>query len=57
MQEIISIEARTLDRMLKKITPCTDCRISTLQILRKVFFFGGGGEMAGQSGTLHKANT
>lgn len=56
MQEIISIEARTLDRMLKKITPpCTDCRISTLQILRKVFFFGG--EMAGQSGTLHKANT
>lgn len=56
MQEIISIEARTLDRMLKKITPCTDCRISTLQILRKVFFLGGG-EMAGQSGTLHKANT
>lgn len=57
MQEIISIEARTLDRMLKKITPpCTDCRISTLQILRKVFFFWGG-EMAGQSGTLHKANT
>lgn len=55
MQEIISIEARTLDRMLKKITPCTDCRISTLQILRKVFFLGGG--MAGQSGTLHKANT
>lgn len=41
MQEIISIEARTLDRMLKKITPCTDCRISTLQILRKVFFGGG----------------
>lgn len=58
MQEIISIEARTLDRMLKKITPpCTDCRISTLQILRKVFFLGGEGEMAGQSGTLHKANT
>lgn len=45
MQEIISIEARTLDRMLKKITPpCTDCRISTLQILRKVFFFLGGGK-------------
>ena len=58
MQEIISIEARTLDRMLKKITP----PLYGLQNIytadsAKSIFFGGEGEMAGQSGTLHKANT
>lgn len=58
MQEIISIEARTLDRMLKKITP--PVRIAEYlhcRFCEKYFFFWGGGEMAGQSGTLHKANT
>ena len=56
MQEIISIEARTLDRMLKKITP--PVRIAEYlhcRFCEKYFFWGG--EMAGQSGTLHKANT
>jgi len=57
MQEIISIEARTLDRMLKKITPLYGLQnIYTADSAKSIFFFGGG-EMAGQSGTLHKANT
>lgn len=55
MQEIISIEARTLDRMLKKITPLYGLQnIYTADSAKSIFF---GGEMAGQSGTLHKANT
>lgn len=58
MQEIISIEARTLDRMLKKITPLYGLQnIYTADSAKSIFFFFGGGEMAGQSGTLHKANT
>lgn len=58
MQEIISIEARTLDRMLKKITPLYGLQnIYTADSAKSIFFLGGGGEMAGQSGTLHKANT
>lgn len=59
MQEIISIEARTLDRMLKKITPLYGLQnIYTADSAKSIFFWGGGGgEMAGQSGTLHKANT
>lgn len=57
MQEIISIEARTLDRMLKKITPLYGLQnIYTADSAKSIFFFWGG-EMAGQSGTLHKANT
>lgn len=57
MQEIISIEARTLDRMLKKITPLYGLQnIYTADSAKSIFFFWGGG-MAGQSGTLHKANT
>lgn len=56
MQEIISIEARTLDRMLKKITPLYGLQnIYTADSAKSIFFWGGG--MAGQSGTLHKANT
>ncbi len=55
MQEIISIEARTLDRMLKKITPLYGLQnIYTADSAKSIFFWGG---MAGQSGTLHKANT
>ena len=58
MQEIISIEARTLDRMLKKITPLYGLQnIYTADSAKSIFFFFWGGEMAGQSGTLHKANT
>lgn len=44
MQEIISIEARTLDRMLKKITP--PVRIAEYlhcRFCEKYFFWGGGG--------------
>ena len=54
MQEIISIEARTLDRMLKKITPLYGLQNIYTADSAKSIFLGG---MAGQSGTLHKANT
>lgn len=43
MQEIISIEARTLDRMLKKITPLYGLQnIYTADSAKSIFFFGGG---------------
>lgn len=45
MQEIISIEARTLDRMLKKITPPLYGlqNIYTADSAKSIFFFWGGG--------------
>lgn len=45
MQEIISIEARTLDRMLKKITPLYGLQnIYTADSAKSIFFLGGGGK-------------
>lgn len=42
MQEIISIEARTLDRMLKKITPLYGLQnIYTADSAKSIFFLGG----------------
>ena len=42
MQEIISIEARTLDRMLKKITPLYGLQnIYTADSAKSIFFWGG----------------
>ena len=45
MQEIISIEARTLDRMLKKITTLYGLQnIYTADSAKSIFFWGGGGK-------------
>lgn len=42
MQEIISIEARTLDRMLKKITTLYGLQnIYTADSAKSIFFWGG----------------
>ena len=41
MQEIISIEARTLDRMLKKITPLYGLQNIYTADSAKSIFFGG----------------